>query len=330
MAALAGLALQALRQLPSIESLNSYVPSESTILYSADGKILARFHQEENRQVVPLSQISPYLQKAVIATEDPRFYQHHGLDFQGIIRARIKNLAYGRVVEGGSTITQQLTRNLFLTKKKTMARKLGEALLALQMERRYTKEEILELYLNQVYLGHNAYGIESAANLYFGKHAADLDLAEAAMIAGLIRGPEIYSPYRNFNGAKLRQIFVINRMLDQGLITEDEGKRAAIEALDFSPKNLKRFGEMAPYFISLFAARPDRPVRRGHGLPRRAESLHHARHQACRRQPKRPSPSFVVQEGKKYNFRRPRCSPSIRAPATLRRWSAARFLRRAN
>lgn len=301
LAALAGLALQALRQLPSIESLNSYVPSESTILYSADGKILARFHQEENRQVVPLSQISPYLQKAVIATEDPRFYQHHGLDFQGIIRATIKNLAYGRVVEGGSTITQQLTRNLFLTKKKTMARKLGEALLALQMERRYTKEEILELYLNQVYLGHNAYGIESAANLYFDKHAADLDLAEAAMIAGLIRGPEIYSPYRNFNGAKLRQIFVINRMLDQGLITEDEGKRAAIEALDFSPKNLKRFGEMAPYFIAYLLQ--DLIDRYGedmvyHGGLQVYTTLDTKMQAAAEETLTR----FVSEEGKKYNF----------------------------
>ncbi|HVN67954.1 MAG TPA: biosynthetic peptidoglycan transglycosylase, partial [Candidatus Sulfotelmatobacter sp.] len=176
LAAGAGLTLQIVRQLPSIDSLNTYIPSESTILYSADGKVLARFHQEENRQVVPLSKISPYFQKALIATEDPHFYSHHGLDFWGIIRAGIKNFAYGRVVEGGSTITQQLTRNLFLNKRKTMMRKLAEALLALQMERRYTKEEILELYLNQVYLGHNAYGIESAANLYFGKQAADLDL----------------------------------------------------------------------------------------------------------------------------------------------------------
>jgi penicillin-binding protein 1A len=249
-AGLAGLALQIITQLPDTEVLNSYLPSESTILYSADGKVLARFHQEENRQVVPLSKISPYFQKAVIATEDPRFYEHHGLDFIGIVRAGMKNFAYGRIVEGGSTITQQLARNLFLHKRKTLTRKLAEALIAVQIERRYTKEEILELYLNQVYLGHNAYGIESAANLYFGKTAADLDLAESAMIAGLIRGPELYSPYRNFKGSKLRQIFVINKMLDHGLISEREGKLAAIESLEFSPKNLKSLGEIAPYFIS--------------------------------------------------------------------------------
>jgi penicillin-binding protein 1A len=249
-AALAGLVLQILYQLPDIETLSSYIPSESTIIYSLDGKVLARIHQEENRQVVPLSKISIYVQKAVLAVEDPHFYNHHGLDFKGIIRAGIKNFAYGRVVEGGSTITQQLTRNLFLTKRKTIARKLAEAILALQIERRYTKEEILELYLNQVYLGHNAYGIESAANLYFGKTAAELNLAEASIIAGLIRGPELYSPYRNFNGAKLRQIYVLNRMLEQKAITEPEGKLAAAENLDFSPKNLKRMGAIAPYFIS--------------------------------------------------------------------------------
>ncbi|MFA5114092.1 MAG: penicillin-binding protein 1A [Candidatus Margulisiibacteriota bacterium] len=250
LAALAGLALQIIVQLPDTEVLNSYLPSESTILFSADGKVLARFHQEENRQVVPLSKISPFFQKAVIATEDPNFYGHHGLDFYGIIRAGIKNFAYGRIVEGGSTITQQLAKNLFLHKRKTLTRKLAEALIAMQIERRYTKEEILELYLNQVYLGHNAYGIESAANLYFGKTAADLDLAESAMIAGLIRGPELYSPYRNFKGSKLRQIFVINKMLDHGLINEREGKLAAIASLEFSPKNLKSLGEIAPYFIS--------------------------------------------------------------------------------
>ncbi|MFH1386526.1 MAG: PBP1A family penicillin-binding protein [bacterium] len=247
---IAFMTLQALTTLPLIEGLNNYLPSESTIIYAADGKVLARFHREENRQVIPLSRISPYFQKAVIATEDPHFYDHHGLDFSGILRASIKNLIYGRVVEGGSTITQQLARNVFLNKKKTISRKLSEALLALQLERRYTKEEILEFYLNQVYLGHNAYGIESASNLYFGKNAAELDLAESAMLAGLIRGPELYSPYRNFKNAKARQVFVINKMLGHGLISEDEGKLAAISMMEFSPKNLKRLGEIAPYFIS--------------------------------------------------------------------------------
>lgn len=250
LAAGAGLFLQILFQLPDVEALNSYIPSETTMIFSADGKVLARLHREENRQVVPLSRISIHLQNAVISTEDPRFFGHHGLDFFGIIRATIKNVIYGRVVEGGSTITQQLARNLFLTRRKTIMRKLAEIVLAMQIERRYTKEEILELYLNQVYFGHNAYGIESAANLYYGKPATDLNLAESSLLAGLIRGPELYSPYRNFKGAKLRQIFVLNKLLEHGLADAREAKLAAIQSLDFSPKNLKRMGEVAPYFIS--------------------------------------------------------------------------------
>ncbi|MEE8638726.1 MAG: PBP1A family penicillin-binding protein [Candidatus Margulisiibacteriota bacterium] len=250
LAAGAGLFLQILNQLPDVETINSYLPSETTLIFSADGKVLARLHREENRQVIPLSKISIQVQRAVIATEDPRFYSHHGLDFYGIFRAGIKNLIYGRIVEGGSSITQQLARNLFLTRKKTLTRKFAELILALQIERRYTKEEILELYLNQVYFGHNAYGIESAANLYFGKRAAELDLAESAMLAGLVRGPELYSPYRNFKGAKLRQIHALNMLLEANLASEREAKFAALKTLEFSPKNLKRYGEVAPYFIS--------------------------------------------------------------------------------
>ncbi|MFA6548578.1 MAG: penicillin-binding protein 1A [Candidatus Margulisiibacteriota bacterium] len=250
LASFAGLFLQIIYQLPDVETINSYVPSESTIIYADDGEILARLHREENRQVISLAHIPPYMQKALIATEDPHFYLHHGFDFFGIVRAAIKNLAYGHIVEGGSTITQQLARNLFLNRKKTITRKLAEVILALQLERRYTKEEILELYLNQVYLGHNAYGIESAANLYFGKHASELNLAESAMLAGLIRGPELYSPYRNFKGAKARQIFVLNKMLEQGFIDHNAAAAAAIQEMEFSPKNLRQLGESAPYFVS--------------------------------------------------------------------------------
>jgi penicillin-binding protein 1A len=301
LAALAGIVIQIIYQLPDIETLNTYLPSESTLLYSADGKILARIHREENRQVVPLSKIAPSFQKAVIATEDPHFYLHHGLDFRGIIRATIKNLAYGRVVEGGSTITQQLARNLFLTKKKTFARKLAEVLLALQLERRYTKEELLELYLNQVYLGHNAYGVESAANLYFGKRAEELDLAESAMIAGLIRGPELYSPYRNFTNAKQRQIFVLNKMLDQNMITENEGNLSATATLEFSPKNLKRLGEIAPYFISyvlqdLIDKYGEEMVYHG-GL-----KVYTALNTSMQAAAEEVITRFVSEEGKKYNF----------------------------
>ena len=250
LAAVAGLLLPILGQLPDVDSIDTYIPSETTLIFSSDGKVLARLHREENRQVVPLSHISQHLQKAVIATEDPNFYRHHGLDFHGILRATVKNIIYGRIVEGGSSITQQLARNLFLTRRKTIARKFAELVLALQIERFYTKEEILELYLNQVYFGHNAYGVESAANLYYGKGAADLDLAESAILAGLIRGPELYSPYRNYKGAKARQLYVLNKLLEMNWVDERDAKLAAIEELEFSPSNLRRYSEVAPYFIS--------------------------------------------------------------------------------
>jgi len=249
-AALAGLIIQILAQLPDVESISSYIPSETTMLISGDGKVLARLHREENRQVVPLSKISSYFIKAVIATEDPKFYYHHGFDFMRIIRAGIKNVIYGRMKEGASTITQQLARNLFLTRRKTITRKLAEILIAMQIERRFTKEEILELYLNQVYLGHNSYGVESAADLYFGKHAEELTLAESAMLAGMIRGPELYSPYRNYRGAKARQIYVLNMLLNRKFVEEREAKLAAIDEIEFSPAHLKRRGEIASYFIS--------------------------------------------------------------------------------
>ncbi|MFC1511378.1 transglycosylase domain-containing protein [Candidatus Margulisiibacteriota bacterium] len=250
LAGIAGLLLSILTQLPDIDRLDSYTPSESTQLFSADGKVLARLHREENRRVVPLSKISPHLIKAVIATEDPRFYVHHGLDFYGIVRAGIKNVMYGRVVEGGSTITQQLARNLFLTRRRVITRKIAEAILAMQIERRYTKEEILEMYLNQAYLGHNSYGIESASNLYFNKPASELNLSESAVLAGMIRGPELYSPFRNFKRCKQRQLFVLNKLAAAGLITYRDVKLAAIGELELFPENLKRRGEIASYFIS--------------------------------------------------------------------------------
>ena len=301
LAAGAGLLLPILNQLPDVDSIETYLPSETTLIFSSDGKVLARLHREENRQVVPLSRISVFLQKAVIAVEDPNFYRHHGLDFYGIFRAGIKNIIYGRIVEGGSSITQQLARNLFLTKKKTLTRKFAELILALQIERRYTKEEILELYLNQVYFGHNAYGIESAANLYFGKTAAELDLAESAMLAGLIRGPELYSPYRNYKGAKSRQIYVLNKLLKTGLVDEREAKLAAIRPLDFSPKNLKRFGEIAPYFTShvlgeLIASYGEELVYHG-GL--RVFTTLDTQHQAAAEE---VITKFVTLEGEKYKF----------------------------
>jgi len=236
--------------LPDVEKISSLTPAESTIFYAVNGDEIARLHEEENRQTVPLSKISPYLVQCVLSTEDSRFYQHHGIDFSGIFRALLTNLRYGRMQQGGSTITQQLARSLFLTRQKTLTRKLAEAILALEIEKKYTKEEILELYLNNVYWGHNAYGIESAAKLYFGKPAQDLDLAESAMLTGLLEGPEIYSPYKNLALAKKKQDYVLSRLVAGQIISPQTADEATREVFVFPQSRRAQFGHIAPYFVS--------------------------------------------------------------------------------
>ncbi|MBI5700587.1 penicillin-binding protein 1A [Candidatus Saganbacteria bacterium] len=248
-AAIVGIFVQTMLTLPKVETLDYYIPSESTTLFSSDSNPMARFHKEENRRVVQMSSISPYIKKAVISIEDERFYSHNGVDFQGILRAAGKNLLCGRIVEGGSTITQQLARNLFLTRQKSIVRKFAEIIIALQIEHRFTKQEILEYYLNQIYFGHNAYGIESASDLYFDKHAKDLTLAEASMLAGIIEGPELFSPYKNMKLAKGRQKLVLAKMVDLGLTSLTEAQNAFQEILPIYPENLRKFGNMAPYFV---------------------------------------------------------------------------------
>lgn len=249
-AILSGLFLQILIQMPNVETISIYSPSETTEIYAADGTILTKLHREENRYVVPLDKIAPIIQKAVVAIEDERFYSHRGIDYQGIIRAAVTNITKKRVEEGGSTITQQLARNLFLTRKRTITRKLAEMILALQIERRYTKSEILELYLNQIYWGHNAYGIESATNVYFNKHASQLTLAEAAMLAGIIEGPEKFSPHKNPVGAKYRQDVVLSKMVELGMITGASANAAGNQPLSLSTETPNKYKFVAPYFTS--------------------------------------------------------------------------------
>lgn len=241
---------QLTNEIPDVDKIASYVPSESTIIYSIRGKEIARLHGEENRQIVPLSKISPSLVKCVLTTEDEKFFQHHGVDFLGIIRAMLKNLRKGRISQGASTITQQLARSLFLTRRRTVTRKLAEAILAFEIERKYTKEEILELYLNNVYWGHNAYGAESASKLYFGKSAKDLDLAEASLLTGLLNGPERYSPYKNINLAKKKQAYVLSQLVENKHISQRVADETFQQELTFPRERLARFGHIAPYFVS--------------------------------------------------------------------------------
>ncbi|MEK9657639.1 MAG: penicillin-binding protein 1A [bacterium] len=234
--------------LPDVEGVSTYIPAETSKIFSEDGVVLAELHMEENRVLIPLENIAPVLQKIVVAVEDANFYDHHGIDFKGIIRAMFINMKAGRFVQGGSTLTQQLARNLFLHRRRTLSRKLAEAVLAVKIERRYTKPEILEMYLNQVYWGHNAYGIESASRLYFGKKAEELNISEAAMLVGLLKGPELYSPLKNYKRSKQRQKVVLQRMLATKLIDEQVYHDAFNYELELKPRQGFRY--KAPYFTS--------------------------------------------------------------------------------
>ena len=246
---LAGMAVAFARRLPDVSALYT-PPDEASRIYAASGELVASLYRE-NRDSVPLSAIPTVLQRAVIAIEDDRFYQHRGVDLRAITRAVWRNITAGRLEEGASTITQQLARTLFLTQERTAARKLAEAILALEIERHLTKSEILERYLNQVYFGQGAYGIEMAARVYFGKHAKDLTLAESAMLAGVIQAPSVLTPFQNFPGAKARQQVVLARMVELGYVTPAAAKTAAAQQIVLAKEsNAGLFGVRAPYFVS--------------------------------------------------------------------------------
>ena len=212
---------QALTDLPDIDSLENYTPPLITRIYDVHGEIVTELFTER-RTIIPLNEIPVNLQNAFLATEDEHFFTHWGINPRGIVRAALVNLRHGRVVEGGSTITQQLSKVLFFTQEKTLGRKVREFLLAMQLERHYSKEEIFQLYLNQIYFGSGAYGVEAAARTFFGKHVKDLTLAECAILAGLPRSPKYYSPLANPQNAQRRRTWVLSRMRRSGFITAKE------------------------------------------------------------------------------------------------------------
>jgi penicillin-binding protein 1A len=222
---LVGLAIS-FRNLPDVRVLRSYAPTETTYIYDVKGIQLASLHDEANREVVPLDRISPNLKRSLLAIEDSHFYYHAGVDLTGVGRAVTANFRKGGVSEGGSTLTMQLIKNLFLSQKRQFSRKLAEAVLSVRLEQIFRKDEILEMYLNQVYWGHNNYGVETASQSYFNKHASELNLAEGAMMAGAIAAPEKYSPFINFKAAKKRQEQVLGRLVDLNWITPAEEKKA--------------------------------------------------------------------------------------------------------
>lgn len=199
--------------------------AEASVVYDIDGKEVARLYVQ-NREKVSLDRIPDHLKNAVIATEDRRFYQHHGVDLWGVMRALYKDILAMEAVEGASTITQQLARNAFLSHEKTLLRKTKEAILAFAIERRYSKEEILEMYLNYIYFGNGAYGVQAASELYFGKDVSELTLDEAALLAGMPKAPNRYNPLKNPEAAKERRNLVLRLMEEQGYITPAERKAA--------------------------------------------------------------------------------------------------------
>jgi penicillin-binding protein 1A len=234
------------KDLPKISSLSDYHPSIITTVYADDGRNIAEFFKER-RIVLPLAEMPPMLIDAFVSAEDSRFYKHKGIDFLSIIRAFVKNLEAGTIVQGGSTITQQVTKSFLLTPERSYKRKLREAILAYRIDKAFSKKDILYLYLNQIYLGHGAYGVQAASENYFAKSVKELNLAECAMLAGLPQAPSKYSPFRHPERAKQRQIYVLNRMVEEGYITNIQATEAINTQLDIKPRR-NLYIEKVPFY----------------------------------------------------------------------------------
>src|SRR3989442_9687371 len=224
--ALAGFViLLAYPNLPSIEALTEYQPKIPLRVYTADGLLIGEFG-EERRSVVSIEEVPALMKQAILAAEDERFYQHTGVDYHGVLRAAYSNLVTGGKTQGASTITMQVARNFFLSREKTLTRKLYEALLAFKIENSLTKDQILEIYINQIYLGQRAYGFGAAAQVYFGKTLSQLNEAEIAMLAGLPKAPSLFNPVINPKRAKQRQLYVLRRMRELALIDDEQYEQA--------------------------------------------------------------------------------------------------------
>ncbi len=236
--------------LPPVGDIDTFRPKLITTVYAADGQPVKEF-AEERRVEVPFEQIPRVLINAIVATEDPSFFRHGGVDLRGILRAvkaDVFKVFTGRRPEGGSTITQQLARELFLHREVSVRRKLKELFLAREIEKLYSKDKILELYCNHFYLGHGTHGVQSAANLFFGKEIGALSLEEAALIAGIFRGPSVYSPYTNKSGTLSRRNHVLNRMVAEGYLTKAQGEEAKQRPMSVLPLR-RTSAEFGAYFF---------------------------------------------------------------------------------
>jgi hypothetical protein len=253
--------------LPPVAQLLDYRPPAVSRVFAADGTVIGEFYIEK-RYVLPIYRIPELVQLAFLAAEDASFYQHRGIDPVGIVRAAIYNYRAGGTRQGGSTITQQVVKSLLLTPERSYERKLKELVLAIRLERELTKAEILSLYLNQIYLGNGAYGVQAASREYFDKDVADLGLAEAALLAGLPQAPSRYSPLRHLDRAKARQRYVLAQMVEDGFVTREEAKSAEETPIELKPGESDAVGP-APYFVSTCAGRsslataPTRPTSSG-------------------------------------------------------------------
>lgn len=246
----AGFLLSITGTLPDVSQTLS--PAASSQIYDCKGRLITTVHAEQNRLPVKLADTSKDLQNAFIAAEDIRFYKHHGIDPIGIARAVVSNIRHRDATgQGGSTITQQLARNAFLTQEQTLKRKLLEAVLAVEIENKYTKAEILEMYMNQIYFGQGAYGVQTASHVYFGKDVKDLNLAQCAMLAGLPNSPNYYSPFHNLQAAKYRQGVVLDQMAKYGYISQEQADEAKAQDLGLvKPGSNQDNNKLASYFVN--------------------------------------------------------------------------------
>lgn len=246
----AGFLLSITGTLPDVSQTLS--PAASSQIYDCKGRLITTVHVEQNRLPVKLADTPKDLQNAFIAAEDIRFYKHHGIDPIGIARAVVSNIRHRDATgQGGSTITQQLARNAFLTQEQTLKRKLLEAVLAVEIENKYTKAEILEMYMNQIYFGQGAYGVQTASHVYFGKDVKDLNLAQCAMLAGLPNSPNYYSPFHNLQAAKYRQGVVLDQMAKYGYISQEQANEAKAQDLGLvKPGSNQDNNKLASYFVN--------------------------------------------------------------------------------
>jgi penicillin-binding protein 1A len=242
--------------LPDFKPLKERNINAYSIVYSEEDEVVGKFLMD-NRIPIPYERIPKPLIQAFIAAEDAEFFQHKGIDYKGITRALLKNLIAGRIVQGGSTITQQVTKTFFLTPQRSLLRKLKEVAYAFGLERNLSKEQILTLYLNNIYLGNGAYGVEAASESYFNKRVEQLNLAEMAMVAGLVKAPSRYSPINNLKRAKDRQTYVLNRMVDLGFISEEQKERALRTRLRIQSRESAYFSK-APYFTEFIRHQVER------------------------------------------------------------------------